>query len=43
ERNPTPTDDEIKRALAGNFCRCTGYAKILDAVRAAAARDTGKE
>jgi len=35
-RNPMPTDKDIKTALAGNFCRCTGYAKILDAVRAAA-------
>ncbi|MEW6351442.1 MAG: (2Fe-2S)-binding protein [Thermodesulfobacteriota bacterium] len=34
--NPNPSDDEIKTALAGNFCRCTGYAKILDAVRTAA-------
>ena len=37
-RNPTPSDDEIREALSGNLCRCTGYAKILDAVRAAAAR-----
>jgi carbon-monoxide dehydrogenase small subunit len=36
DRSPRPTDEEIKNALAGNFCRCTGYAKILDAVRAAA-------
>jgi len=36
ERIPHPTDEEIKTALAGNFCRCTGYAKILDAVREAA-------
>jgi carbon-monoxide dehydrogenase small subunit len=35
-RNPTPTDAEIREALAGNLCRCTGYEKILDAVRAAA-------
>jgi carbon-monoxide dehydrogenase small subunit len=38
ERNPTPSDDEIREALSGNLCRCTGYAKILDAVRAAGAR-----
>jgi carbon-monoxide dehydrogenase small subunit len=38
ERNPTPSDDEIREALSGNLCRCTGYAKILDAVRAAAVR-----
>ena len=33
---PQPTDDEIREALSGNLCRCTGYAKILDAVRLAA-------
>ncbi|WP_433799521.1 (2Fe-2S)-binding protein [Actinomycetospora sp. CA-084318] len=36
-RNPEPTDPEIREALAGNLCRCTGYEKILDAVRCAAA------
>jgi carbon-monoxide dehydrogenase small subunit len=36
DENPKPSDDEIARALAGNLCRCTGYRKILDAVRAAA-------
>ena len=35
-RTPTPTDAQIREALAGNLCRCTGYEKILDAVRAAA-------
>ena len=35
-RNPTPSDDEIREALSGNLCRCTGYAKIFDAVRMAA-------
>jgi carbon-monoxide dehydrogenase small subunit len=35
--NPAPTDDEIREALSGNICRCTGYAKIIDAVREAAA------
>ncbi|MBI4964379.1 MAG: (2Fe-2S)-binding protein [Desulfomonile tiedjei] len=35
DRNSHPTDDQIKTALAGNFCRCTGYSKILDAVRSA--------
>ena len=38
ERNPTPSDDEIREALSGNLCRCTGYAKIFDAVRLAAGR-----
>ena len=35
---PDPTDDEIREALSGNLCRCTGYAKIFDAVRLAAGR-----
>ncbi|MEU8900452.1 (2Fe-2S)-binding protein [Nocardia sp. NPDC048505] len=38
ERNPEPSDVEIREALAGNLCRCTGYEKILDAVRLAAER-----
>ena len=37
-RNPQPSDAEIREALAGNLCRCTGYEKILDAVRLAAGR-----
>ena len=37
-RNPRPADAEIREALAGNLCRCTGYEKILDAVRLASAR-----
>ena len=36
EHNPKPTDDEIREALSGNLCRCTGYSKIFDAVRLAA-------
>jgi carbon-monoxide dehydrogenase small subunit len=36
EHNSEPTDDEIREALSGNLCRCTGYAKIFDAVRLAA-------
>ncbi len=38
EHTPDPTDDQIREALSGNLCRCTGYSKIFDAVRAAAAR-----
>ena len=36
DRNPQPTTDEIRFALAGNICRCTGYTKIIEAVHAAA-------
>jgi aerobic carbon-monoxide dehydrogenase small subunit len=35
-RSPNPSEDEIREALSGNLCRCTGYAKIFDAVRLAA-------
>jgi aerobic carbon-monoxide dehydrogenase small subunit len=35
---PDPTEDQIREALSGNLCRCTGYAKIFEAVRMAAAR-----
>jgi carbon-monoxide dehydrogenase small subunit len=38
QRTPDPSDDEIREALSGNLCRCTGYAKIFDAVRMAAAQ-----
>ena len=38
EQHPDPNDDEIREALSGNLCRCTGYAKIFDAVRLAAER-----
>jgi carbon-monoxide dehydrogenase small subunit len=38
DANPTPTREEIKHALAGNLCRCTGYLKIYEAVELAAAR-----
>jgi aerobic carbon-monoxide dehydrogenase small subunit len=37
-RNGEPSDDEIREALSGNLCRCTGYQKIFDAVRLAASR-----
>jgi len=33
DENPTPSDDEIKEALAGTFCRCTGHIKIMEAVK----------
>jgi aerobic carbon-monoxide dehydrogenase small subunit len=36
ERVPDPSEDEIREALSGNLCRCTGYTKILEAVRSAA-------
>jgi aerobic-type carbon monoxide dehydrogenase small subunit (CoxS/CutS family) len=43
EANPQPTRDEIREALAGNLCRCTGYIKIYEAVELAAARMRGEE
>ena len=36
ENNPQPTDDEIREALSGNICRCTGYGRIVEAVRTVA-------
>jgi|SRR5918912_536768 carbon-monoxide dehydrogenase small subunit len=41
--NPRPTREEIKEALSGNLCRCTGYIKIYEAVELAAARMRGEE
>ena len=41
ERTPTPTDEEIRIGLSGNLCRCTGYAKIIAAVRRTADELTG--
>ncbi len=41
ERDPSPSDTDVREALAGNLCRCTGYEKILDAVRLAATRTGG--
>jgi len=38
DRNPDPSEDEIREALVGNLCRCTGYIRIVDAVKDAAAR-----
>jgi len=40
ERTPSPSEDEMREALSGNVCRCTGYVKIFDAVRLAAERAT---
>jgi carbon-monoxide dehydrogenase small subunit len=38
DRNPNPSDDEIREALVGNLCRCTGYVRIIESVKAAARR-----
>ena len=43
ERNPNPTEEQIKQALVGNLCRCTGYVRIIHAVRAAADQAAGLE
>lgn len=43
DENPTPTQDEVKEALAGNLCRCTGYVKIIDSVLAASEEMANKE
>jgi len=42
-KSPTPSRDEIKEALSGNLCRCTGYIKIYEAVELAAAKMRGEE
>ncbi len=42
DHNPNPTEEEIKRWLNGNLCRCTGYVKIIEAVQAAANQITGR-
>jgi len=42
ERNPQPEREEIRRALEGNLCRCTGYAKIVDAIEAYAREGNGR-
>src|SRR5213075_558532 len=43
EKSPKPSRDEIREALSGNLCRCTGYIKIYEAVELAAARMRGEE
>ncbi|WP_448576528.1 (2Fe-2S)-binding protein [Thermomicrobium sp.] len=42
EENPTPSEEEIREALSGNLCRCTGYQNIVRAVRAAAQMQAGR-
>ncbi len=42
-KNPDPSEEEIRRAISGNLCRCTGYTKIVEAIRLAADRMAGKE
>jgi len=42
DRNPNPTEEAIREAIAGNLCRCTGYAQIVDAVQLAAQRMSAK-
>lgn len=42
DRNPSPTQEDIQEALVGNLCRCTGYQRIIDAVREAAKAGGGK-
>jgi aerobic-type carbon monoxide dehydrogenase small subunit (CoxS/CutS family) len=41
EENTSPSEDEVREALSGNLCRCTGYQNIVDAVMAAAERMRG--
>ncbi len=43
DRNPEPTRDEIREAISGNLCRCTGYKKIVDAIEDAASNYRQKE
>ena len=42
DEKPKPTEEEIKQGIAGNFCRCTGYAKIIESIKAAAEDMGGK-
>jgi carbon-monoxide dehydrogenase small subunit len=43
DRNPDPSEEEIREALVSNLCRCTGYLRIIDAVKDAAQRQQGLE
>jgi len=43
EENPHPTEEEIKRGISGNLCRCTGYQKIIDAIKLAANRLSSRD
>jgi carbon-monoxide dehydrogenase small subunit len=42
DENPNPSDEEIRRGIAGNLCRCTGYTKIFESIKAAAENRGGK-
>ena len=42
DRNPNPTEDEIRDGISGNICRCTGYLKVVEAIQAAAEKIGGK-
>jgi 4-hydroxybenzoyl-CoA reductase subunit gamma len=39
QKNPSPTEEEIRTALSGNLCRCTGYQKIVEAIQSVAKGD----
>lgn len=41
DKNPNPTHEEVKEAISGNLCRCTGYVKIIDAIMAASGEGSG--
>jgi len=43
DKNPSPSEEEIKEGIAGNFCRCTGYTKIIEAISAASEAMKGGE
>lgn len=43
DRNPDPSEEEIREGIAGNFCRCTGYTKIIESIKAAAEEMRGGE